>query len=89
MQSPAIEALFAQYGPSYRWFVAGTSMLGTISAVLTATMINVAIPDIMGAYGIGQDRAQWLSTGFLAAMTLAMLLNDWCVKVVEALFADS
>jgi EmrB/QacA subfamily drug resistance transporter len=57
-------------------------MLGTISAVLTATMINVAIPDIMGAYGIGQDRAQWLSTGFLAAMTVSMLLNDWMTKAV-------
>src|SRR5688572_14967981 len=52
-------------------------MLGTISAVLTTTTVNVAIPDIMGAFGIGQDRAQWLSTGALAAMTVGMLLNAW------------
>ena len=52
-------------------------MLGTISAVLTTTTVNVAIPDIMGAFGIGQDRAQWLSTGMLAAMTVGMLLNAW------------
>ncbi len=52
-------------------------MLGTISAVLTTTSVNVAIPDIMGAFGIGQDRAQWLSTGTLAAMTVGMLLNAW------------
>jgi EmrB/QacA subfamily drug resistance transporter len=54
-------------------------MLGTISAVLTTTTVNVAIPDIMGAFGIGQDRAQWLSTGALAAMTVGMLLNAWLI----------
>ncbi len=34
----------------------------------------------MGTFGIGQDRAQWLSTGALAAMTVAMLLNDWMIR---------
>src|SRR5688572_29086946 len=54
-------------------------MLGTVSAMLTTTSVNVAIPDIMGAFGIGQDRAQWLSTGALAAMTIGMLLNAWLI----------
>ena len=71
------EVLFARYGPAYRWLATGTVMLGTIAAVLTTTTVNVAIPDIMGAFGIGQDRAQWLSTGALAAMTVGMLLNAW------------
>ncbi|MBI4189175.1 MAG: DHA2 family efflux MFS transporter permease subunit [Betaproteobacteria bacterium] len=55
-------------------------MLGTISAMLTTTTVNVAIPDIMGAFGIGQDRAQWLLTGALAAMTVSMLLNAWLIR---------
>ena len=80
MQSDSIEALFARYGPAYRWLACATVMLGTISAVLTTTSVNVAIPDIMGAFGIGQDRAQWLSTGTLAAMTIGMLLNSWLLK---------
>ena len=77
MPSETTEVLFARYGPRYRWLATGTVMLGTISAVLTTTTVNVAIPDIMGAFGIGQDRAQWLSTGALAAMTVGMLLNAW------------
>lgn len=77
MPSESTEALFERYGPAYRWFATVTVMLGTISAILTTTSVNVAIPDIMGAFGIGQDRAQWLATGMLAAMTVGMLLNAW------------
>ena len=80
MASETTEVLFARYGPRYRWYATLTVMLGTISAVLTTTSVNVAIPDIMGTFGIGQDRAQWLATGALAAMTVAMLLNDWLIR---------
>lgn len=55
-------------------------MLGTMSAVLTTTTVNVAIADIMGAFGIGQDQAQWLATGALAAMTIGMLTNAWLLQ---------
>jgi len=57
LPSETTEALFQRYGQGYRWFATVTVMLGTISAVLTTTSANVAIPDIMGAYGIGQDCA--------------------------------
>ena len=78
--SETTDVLAARYGARYRWFATVTVMLGTISAVLTTTTVNVAIPDIMGAFGIGQDRAQWLSTGALAAMTIGMLLNAWLIS---------
>jgi len=73
------EDLFARYGPRYRWLATLTVMLGTVSAMLTTTSVNVALPDIMGTFGIGQDRVQWLSTGALAAMTVGMLLNAWLI----------
>ncbi len=74
---PAVQALFVQYGAIYKWLVTGTVMIGTLSTVLSITMISVAFPDIMGQFGIGQDHAQWLVTGFLAAMTATMLLTAW------------
>ncbi|MDA1100647.1 MAG: DHA2 family efflux MFS transporter permease subunit [Proteobacteria bacterium] len=72
--------MFARFGPRYRYYVSFTAMLGTMAMVLTATMINVAIPVIMGTFGVGQDTAHWLSTGFIAAMTISMLVNDWSVR---------
>ena len=74
------EVLFSRYGARYRWLVTITVLLGSISPVITTTIVNVAIPDIMGAFGIGQDRAQWLSTGALAAQVLCMLLNAWLIR---------
>ena len=78
--SDNVDLLFQRYGPRYRWYATGTAMVGTISTVLSTTIINVAIPEIMGAYGIGQDKAQLFSTAFLATMTGAMLMNAWMIK---------
>lgn len=76
----AIAAYFERYGPAYRWLVTSTVMLATFASVLTATSVNVALPDIMGAFGLGLDKIQLISTGFLAAMTGTMLLNAWMVE---------
>ena len=80
MTSETTELLFARYGQRYRWLVAITVLLGTMSATITTTTVNVAIPDIMGTFGIGQDRAQWLAAGALAGTTVAMLLSAWMIQ---------
>jgi len=74
-----IEAYAARFGAGYKWFATITVMLATVTTTATATMVNVALPDIMGAFGLGQDQVQWLSTGFLAAMTATMLLTAWAL----------
>ncbi len=47
--------------------------------VLSATIVNVAVPEVRGAFGVGQDEAQWLATAFLATMTASQLLNAWMI----------
>ncbi|MDP6430520.1 MAG: DHA2 family efflux MFS transporter permease subunit [Rhodospirillales bacterium] len=69
-----------EFGAGQRNFITGALALGSISAILTSTVINVVIPDIMGAFGVGQDKAQWLTTGHLAATTSSMLLTDWFIR---------
>tara|TARA_Y100001933_G_scaffold194553_1_gene194678 strand:+ start:2421 stop:3971 length:1551 start_codon:yes stop_codon:yes gene_type:complete len=72
-----IDRYFERYGPAYKWLATGSIMVATISVVLSTTIVNVAIPAVMGAFGISAVQAQWISTGFLAAMTATMLLADW------------
>jgi MFS transporter, DHA2 family, multidrug resistance protein len=76
----SVEALFARFGPNYRWWVTLTALTGTISTILSSTIVVVALPDIVGALGMGHEEGQLLSTGFLAANTGFMLLNAWAVE---------
>jgi EmrB/QacA subfamily drug resistance transporter len=69
--------LAARHGPRYRSLVLLTVMLGTVSSVLSSTIVNVAVPDLIHHFGIGQERAQWVSAAFMASMTLAMLPTPW------------
>jgi EmrB/QacA subfamily drug resistance transporter len=70
-------ALRARFGANYRWLLLLTVMLGTMASIMASTIINVAIPDMSRQFGLGQERAQWLSAGFMAAMTLSMLTTPW------------
>jgi EmrB/QacA subfamily drug resistance transporter len=73
----SLAALSARYGERYRWRVLMTVMIGSIASVMSSTIVNVAVPDLMRYFQIGQERAQWVSAGFMAAMTLAMLPTPW------------
>ncbi|MBL4719663.1 MAG: DHA2 family efflux MFS transporter permease subunit [Alphaproteobacteria bacterium] len=79
MARDSVEDLFHRYGPGYRWFVTIAGLTASFTMVLTGTIVNVAIPDVMGAYGVGQDKAQFLSTAFITTMTASQLLNAWFV----------
>jgi len=80
LTAPAIETLACRYGAAYKWWATASVMVGCIATVLSSTIVNVAMPDIMGEFGMGQDQVQWLSTAFLASMTASMLATDWTLR---------
>ena len=82
MATENIDTLLARYGPSYRWIVTLTGMTAAMTMILSSTMVNVAVPSIMGTFGVGQSDAQWMSTAFLAAMTASQLLGAWVISRV-------
>lgn len=48
MTSAAADGLtpyFERYGPAYRGLVIFTTMMGTITVVLSSTIVNVALPE--------------------------------------------
>ena len=71
------EALSSRYGARYKWLVLLTVMIGTMAAILSSTIVNVAVPDMSHHFALGQERAQWVSAGFMLAMTLSMLTTPW------------
>src|SRR4029079_4454696 len=74
---PSRAALAERFGPRYRWFVLATVMIGTVASIMESTIINVAVPDMSRVFALGHERAQWLSAGFMGAMTLSMLTTPW------------
>ena len=63
-----------------RALVVMTMMIGTISTILAATIINVAFPALIAEFRVGHDTLQWVATGFLAATTATMLATAWLVE---------
>ena len=79
-QSPVTEtsdSLERRRGPNHRWWVLLTVMIGTVASIMSATIVNVAVPDMSRVFTLGQERAQWMSAGFMAAMTISMLTTPW------------
>lgn len=62
------------------WKATAAAIVGTASVVMAATILNVALAPLMGVFAVDQPTIQWLVTGFLAAMTTAMLVSAWSVE---------
>jgi len=67
----------ARYGPRYRWLLLLSVMVGTMASIMSSTIVNVAIPDMSQHFTLGQERAQWVTSGFMVAMTVSMLTTPW------------
>ena len=73
----SIAALQARFGSRYRWLLLAAVMVGTMASIMSSTITNVAIPDMSQHFSLGQDRAQWVSSSFMVAMTASMLMTPW------------
>lgn len=80
MTSPAVSADATGFGRLHGQLIIVMSLLSSTALALSGTIINVAVPDIMGTFGVGQDLAQWMATAFFAAMTTGMLVSTWAIR---------
>jgi EmrB/QacA subfamily drug resistance transporter len=55
-------------------------MVGTMASIMSSTIVNVAIPGMSHHFSLGQERAQWVSSGFMVAMTVSMLTTPWLLS---------
>lgn len=68
-----------KYGDRWRWYAVITIIVTTMATILSATSINVALPDIMKEFDLSQGEVHWLATGYLASMTITMLCATWVI----------
>jgi len=79
-------ALREKFGSSYKWVAGFTVVLGLLTTIFSSTMVNVALTDIMATFQITQGSAQWMSTAFLCASSVAMLTTAWLMKRIGPRF---
>lgn len=63
------------HGTAYRRKTILALMMGIFPIIMSATVINVAIPEIQSFFSAGHLAAQVLASAFLASMTASMLLS--------------
>tara|TARA_B100000676_G_scaffold279752_1_gene303335 strand:+ start:1376 stop:2926 length:1551 start_codon:yes stop_codon:yes gene_type:complete len=64
---------------TFRGLLISIVLMAFFCMVFASTMVNVAIPNVMGTFGVGQDKAQFLSSAFLATTVASLLANTWLI----------
>jgi DHA2 family multidrug resistance protein len=77
LRTRSVIELRERHGSRLKWAVLGTAMVGMMPAILSSTVVFVAIPELSHYFQVGQQRVQWVSSAFMIALTLAMLLTPW------------
>lgn len=79
-QTGSLAVLRERYGERYRWLLLLSVMVGTMASIMSSTIVNVAIPDMSHYFTLGQERAQWVTSGFMVATTVSMLTTPWLLS---------
>jgi DHA2 family multidrug resistance protein len=70
-------AEYAVYTPAVRWIVLVALMAGTVMEVLDISIVNVAVPDMMGNLGATLDQISWVATGYIVANVITLPLTGF------------
>ncbi|HEX5031809.1 MAG TPA: DHA2 family efflux MFS transporter permease subunit [Candidatus Eisenbacteria bacterium] len=57
---------------SHRWLITVSVLTGTIMAVLDASIVNVALPDMSGSLGASTTEITWVIAGYMLANVVIM-----------------
>ena len=68
---------YTEYSRATRLVIMIALMLGAIMQVIDTSIVNVAIPQMMGNLGATLDQIGWVSTGYLIAMVIVLPLTGW------------
>ncbi len=62
---------------SHRYIIAFAVVLASLLQVIDSSIVNVAIPDMMGNLGASLDEIAWVSTGYILASVIVIPLTGW------------
>lgn len=66
------------------WKITAVAMLGSLLAQLDATIVNVSLSSLSSDLHSPLSTIQWVTSGYLLALTFALPLNGWLVERIGA-----
>jgi len=70
-----------QESASGKWLVAASMMLGRFLSVMDVTVVNVAMPHMMGAFGVNLLSITWVSTAY-SIEVIIITMSAWLASVL-------
>jgi len=76
--APLTEPLAAPpEGAEHKYLIAFAVVLAALMQVIDSSIVNVALPDMMGNLGASLDEIAWVSTGYILASVIVIPLTGW------------
>ena len=69
--------LAAPRGEPHKYIIAFAVVLASLLQVIDSSIVNVALPDMMGNLGASLDEIAWVSTGYILASVIVIPLTGW------------
>jgi DHA2 family multidrug resistance protein len=73
--SPAVSDV--RRGAEHRYLIAFAVVLAALMQVIDSSIVNVALPDMMGNLGASLDEIAWVSTGYILASVIVIPLTGF------------
>lgn len=65
-----------------KWIVAASVLLGSFLSVMDATVVNVAMPHMMGTFGTDLLTITWVSTAYSIAEIIQITMSAWWARLL-------
>src|SRR5881227_2687375 len=77
-EQPLVEPIAATpEGAPHKYLIAFAVVLAALMQVIDSSIVNVALPDMMGNLGASLDEIAWVSTGYILASVIIIPLTGW------------
>src|SRR6185369_6058885 len=60
-----------------RYLIAFAVVLASMLELIDSTIVNVAIPQMMGHLGVTLEEVAWVNTGYIVANVIVLPLTSW------------
>jgi MFS transporter, DHA2 family, multidrug resistance protein len=74
---PADPVAALDRGDPHKYVIAFAVVLAALMQVIDSSIVNVALPDMMGNLGASLDEIAWVSTGYILASVIIIPLTGW------------